>query len=169
MHIISEEYWKVLCLGKNLIYGFWQIAFFSFSGIMQALSCRIGFSQIACNNVLGIICASFIKFAIFRQSSISLKGEIFGRFYGWKTPHLSHFLLSRSKWRNIGKDFVMGKFDVWFWQIAFFSFFRHRAIMYPLRQKLTKAVIITTICSVWICSGLLALPALLYSKSLYFK
>ena len=45
------------------------------------------------------------------------------------------------------------------------EFGRYRAILYPLKPKLSRCYILATIFGIWISSSLLALPALLYSRT----
>lgn len=45
------------------------------------------------------------------------------------------------------------------------SIFRYRAILYPLRPKLSRCYIFSAIGCIWAFSFLLALPALLYSTT----
>ena len=46
---------------------------------------------------------------------------------------------------------------------------RYRAILHPLKPKLSRAVIMGVIAAVWVASGLLSLPALLFSTTVSFR
>ena len=52
---------------------------------------------------------------------------------------------------------------------SFYMYFRYIAIVKPLRPRISKLWAIMILCAIWVGSGLLAIPAVLYSKTWTFN
>ena len=95
--------------------------------------------------------------------STAIRSLIYGSDLGSAWSRTKNFNLCRTVFYKIIYSYNM-HLPTYLYDMYIISH-RYRAIIYPLRPKLSRWVILGAIIAIWIMSSLLALPTILYSET----